>query len=317
MTISRGQMPRELYEQGSLSPEMEQMVQTVMKMTGVSREEAILMIQTMENPKEVTNEDFTSMQEGYQLEPRQDYGLGSIVKSISKGVKKVVKSDLGKAALFAAGAYYGLPYAKAFGQGLAPTLFGAPVSAASTGLSTAFNLGSAISSLPTSAKIMGGSSILSGIFGSKEKAQELRGRDPAEFNAKVNQYVENLNPSKKEEALKLIRADIAKLGDVSQAEQIFARNVAPVTLAAEGGIMGIPTGEMRQNPEGVMERDYRDEGGFVPVGIKEKADDVPAMLSKNEFVMTADAVKGAGNGDIEKGAQIMYDNMKRLESRIV
>ena len=305
-------MPRELYEQGSLSPQMEEMVQTIMKMTGVSREEAILMIQTMENPKEVTNDDFISMQEGYQLEPRQEYGLGSIVKSISKGVKKVVKSDLGKAALFAAGAYYGLPYAKAFGQGLAPTLFGAPVSAASTGLSTAFNLGSAISSLPTSAKIIGGSSILAGIFGSEEKAQELRGRDPAEFNAKVEQYVKNLNPNKKEEVLKQIQSDISKLGDVSQAEQIFTRNIA-----AEGGIMDIPTGEMRQNSEGVMERDYRDEGGFVPVGIKEKADDVPAMLSKNEFVMTADAVKGAGNGDIEKGAQIMYDNMKRLESRVV
>ena len=96
-------MPRELYEQGSLSPEMEQMVQTVMKMTGVSREEAILMIQTMENPKEVTNDDFISMQEGYQLEPRQEYGLGSIVKSISKGVKKFAKSDLGKAALLYVG----------------------------------------------------------------------------------------------------------------------------------------------------------------------------------------------------------------------
>ena len=47
---------------------------------------------------------------------------------------------------------------------------------------------------------------------------------------------------------------------------------------------------MRKNNAGVVERDYRDEGGFVPVGIKERADDVPAMLSKNEFVMTADAV---------------------------
>ena len=65
-----------------------------------------------------------------------------------------------------------------------------------------------------------------------------------------------------------------------------------------------------------MERDYRETGGFVPVGIKEKADDVPAMLSKNEFVMTADAVKGAGKGSIEKGAQKMYDTMKELENRV-
>ena len=79
---------------------------------------------------------------------------------------------------------------------------------------------------------------------------------------------------------------------------------------------GMPTGIMRTNKAGVMERDYRDKGGFVPVGIKEKADDVPAMLSKNEFVMTADAVRGAGNGSIEKGAQRMYDTMKRLEKRV-
>ena len=80
---------------------------------------------------------------------------------------------------------------------------------------------------------------------------------------------------------------------------------------------GMPTGIMRTNKAGVMERDYRDKGGFVPVGVKEKADDVPAMLSKNEFVFTADAVRGAGNGSIERGAQKMYDTMKRLEKRVV
>ena len=79
---------------------------------------------------------------------------------------------------------------------------------------------------------------------------------------------------------------------------------------------GMPTGIMRTNAAGIKERDYRETGGFVPVGIKEKADDVPAMLSKNEFVMTADAVRGAGNGNIEKGAQKMYDTMKELENRV-
>ena len=78
----------------------------------------------------------------------------------------------------------------------------------------------------------------------------------------------------------------------------------------------MPTGIMRTNAAGIKERDYRDEGGFVPVGIKEKADDVPAMLSKNEFVMTADAVRGAGDGSIEKGAQKMYDTMKKLEDKV-
>ena len=80
---------------------------------------------------------------------------------------------------------------------------------------------------------------------------------------------------------------------------------------------GMPVGIMRSNKAGVMERDYRETGGFVPVGIKEKADDVPAMLSKNEFVFTADAVRGAGNGSIEKGAQKMYNTMKNLEKRVV
>jgi hypothetical protein len=87
-------------------------------------------------------------------------------------------------------------------------------------------------------------------------------------------------------------------------------------LSAKGGIMNMPTGKMRKNSAGVMERDYREEGGFVPVGVKEKADDVPAMLSKNEFVMTADAVRGAGNGSIDKGAQKMYNTMKRLEGMV-
>jgi len=85
---------------------------------------------------------------------------------------------------------------------------------------------------------------------------------------------------------------------------------------AKGGQVDMPTGIMKTNAAGIMERDYRETGGFVPVGIKEKADDVPAMLSKNEFVMTADAVKGAGDGSIEKGAQKMYDTMKELENRV-
>jgi len=88
------------------------------------------------------------------------------------------------------------------------------------------------------------------------------------------------------------------------------------TPFAEGGIPSIPTGELRENAQGVQELDYRQDGGFVPVGIKEKADDVPAMLSKNEFVMTADAVRGMGNGSIENGAQKMYNLMKSLENRM-
>ena len=65
---------------------------------------------------------------------------------------------------------------------------------------------------------------------------------------------------------------------------------------------------------GGREMDLRG-GGFVPIGRKERADDVPARLSKNEFVMTADAVRAAGGGSVNKGAQRMYDIMNRLEAR--
>src|SRR5210317_1156342 len=78
------------------------------------------------------------------------------------------------------------------------------------------------------------------------------------------------------------------------------------------GIMGLP---LNQNPAGVTELDLRETGGFIPpVGVKEKADDIPAMLSNNEFVMTADAVREFGDGDVNKGAQRMYNMMKKLEN---
>ena len=72
---------------------------------------------------------------------------------------------------------------------------------------------------------------------------------------------------------------------------------------AEGGLMDL----------GGFEKDYR-EGGFVPLGAEERADDVPARLSKNEFVFTADAVRNAGQGDIDKGAEVMQNMMDNLEA---
>jgi hypothetical protein len=75
-------------------------------------------------------------------------------------------------------------------------------------------------------------------------------------------------------------------------------------MAQEGGLMDM----------GGMEKDYRNEGGFVPIGGQERADDVPARLSKNEFVFTADAVRNAGGGDIDKGAEIMENMMENLEA---
>jgi hypothetical protein len=101
---------------------------------------------------------------------------------------------------------------------------------------------------------------------------------------------------------------------------------------AQGGRIGLALGSgdtaqaasilgnlpLRQNSAGITELDLRETGGFIPpVGVKEKADDVPAMLSNNEFVFTADAVRAAGGGSVNKGAQILYDKMKQLESKVV
>jgi hypothetical protein len=77
-----------------------------------------------------------------------------------------------------------------------------------------------------------------------------------------------------------------------------------------GSVNEIP---VRRNKAGVQELDMRASGGFVPIGVKEKADDVPAMLSKNEFVLTADAVRGIGGGSVEKGSEKLYNLMKTAE----
>jgi hypothetical protein len=87
----------------------------------------------------------------------------------------------------------------------------------------------------------------------------------------------------------------------------------PPASAANGGIIGLKEGGMLDF--GGREMDLRG-GGFVPIGKKERADDVPARLSKNEFVMTADAVRAAGGGSVNKGAQRMYDIMNKLEARV-
>jgi hypothetical protein len=96
-------------------------------------------------------------------------------------------------------------------------------------------------------------------------------------------------------------------GDTSSSENNGMGRMASAPermMAAEGGLMNL----------GGREMDLRG-GGFVPMGKAERADDVPARLSKNEFVMTADAVRAAGGGSVQKGADLMYDQMKQLESQ--
>jgi hypothetical protein len=97
-------------------------------------------------------------------------------------------------------------------------------------------------------------------------------------------------------------------------DELIAMIVKPqrVQKAADGGIMEYNMGGSVL-PDGI-EMDYRG-GGFIPMGSKERADDVPARVSKNEFVMTADAVRAAGGGNVNKGAKRMYELMNNLEAR--
>ena len=127
-------------------------------------------------------------------------------------------------------------------------------------------------------------------------------------------YYGNVNPTlNSEEVEKYAREKAAYGGRMGYAYGSVDEGIMAAPQIAQQ--MGMPVGNPRQNQQGVSELDYRDQGGFVPpIGVKERADDIPAMLSNNEFVFTADAVKNAGGGDPNVGAQKMYTLMKRLES---
>ena len=103
-------------------------------------------------------------------------------------------------------------------------------------------------------------------------------------------------------ALDMIDEGGNAMGGLPNNRMNFALGTRPT--AQESGLGGLP-----------IEADMRYTGGFMPYGAKEKADDVPARLSKNEFVFTADAVRAAGGGSVQKGAQKMYNTMKQLEAK--
>jgi hypothetical protein len=168
----------------------------------------------------------------------------------------------------------------------------------------------------TSLAVAGGTGAM---LGAQQIPERMPGESDAEYQARVaeyqSQYASNL------------RQNQSGLLPYSANNPFYAANGGRIGYAygsVDQGIMaapqianmmGMPIGNPRQNQQGVAELDYRDEGGFVPpIGVKERADDIPAMLSNNEFVFTADAVKNAGGGDPNVGAQKMYTLMKRLES---
>jgi len=265
-------------------------------------------------------------------EVRQKFGLGGLGKVFKKAagaVKKVVKSPIGKAAILG----FGLKFAK-------PDLFA--------------NVFAKDSFLMKNKALSGilAASLASGLYAKKEEEEdetlpEVARSDPR-FQSLINYYG---GPTRF--AAQGGDIDEAPMKDMPQQEmasygyndamsdtydmflqmkekqlippgmdfQEFLQEVVPEmskkegverTMAAGGGMMN-PNDEMLNL--GGNEMDLRG-GGFVPLGEYEKKDDVPARLSKNEFVFTADAVKAAGGGSVDRGADIMYKTMKNLENKI-
>ena len=329
---------------------------------------------------------------------RQAYGLGSLVRKITKPIKKILKSDVGKAAL-AGAAIYGLGGGKFFGKnlpGLSPTnkssfdlknilpnLFGYGYEEkenmyegllGKAGLTKGYGE-KGLTGIGKAALIAGPSALayfttpeeeeedLSGITSREDTSglrqliaryPELRFQVQPQYQLAANGgrmgYEEggNINPADlpmskegfptyedietKEEVdypyenkemasepnidAELFQMYLDAIGSgkiprsttFDQYKELMGETASmgpERTMANEGGLMNL----------GGKEMDLRG-GGFVPLGAKEKADDVPARLSKNEFVFTADAVRAAGGGDVDRGADLMYKTMKDLESRV-
>jgi len=251
------------------------------------------------------------------------YFLGKLVKKATRAVKKIAKSPFGKAALFAA-PFLMNPAARAgigsfFGKGsfnplkALITTTGQDGAASGLGLSklgqifNKFGMATGEGNLTLGGKIGLGFGI--------PLALDLLGVGKKDDGFDIDEYYRT-----------------AGLGGQSGIDAIRrARNLAAAFDGstynyedyAVGGRAGYQEGGDAEpvakktmpllDMDG-QEKDYRETGGFVDMGRMERADDVPARLSKNEFVFTADAVRNAGDGDIDKGAEVMYNMMKNLES---
>jgi hypothetical protein len=264
-------------------------------------------------------------------QPRQLYGLGSLVKSVTKavkgvakGVKDVAKSPIGKAAML----YFGgnlLQGNALFGNPFTGRITDFITSKGLPGISGAKDFFTSGSDLAQTAKVFAGGSLLGGILNAAEEEGDPEGitRDVGALRTKLTNAYRNQKTFADEADEEAAIANQVEI-DLSEYNKDMARGVmatggragyalgTPEQNAIKAsGIMGLP---LNQNPAGITELDLRETGGFIPpVGVKEKADDIPAMLSNNEFVFTADAVRGMGGGNVNKGAQRLYDQMKMLE----
>jgi len=139
----------------------------------------------------------------------------------------------------------------------------------------------------------------------KVTVQPGQSEQMAIMNAMMNDVDEVMPEDRKQEFYRLYLPQLRQSGEISETQYEGLMNELFGEEMQNGGIMNLKGKEM----------DLRG-GGFVPIGAKERADDVPARLSKNEFVFTADAVRAAGGGSVQKGAEKMYNTMKMLEGKI-
>ena len=263
-------------------------------------------------------------------QPRQMYGLGSLVKSVTKGIKSAVKgvaNTVKENPLLAAAAFNFAPMLTGgspfLGLGSLQGSMGT-IPGLSSFASNAAKKKAGEATIGGTLKAFAGGSLLGGLLNQAEEDGDPEGitRDVGALKAKlINAYKnqKTFSDVADEDAaiLKQVEIDLSEYNNRSNVayggRMGFARGPDnPEQNAIQAaGIMNLP---LNQNPAGVTELDLRETGGFIPpVGVKEKADDIPAMLANNEFVFTADAVRGMGKGDVNKGAQRMYDMMKKLE----
>jgi hypothetical protein len=202
--------------------------------------------------------------------------IGKGLKSVTRGIKKVAKSPLGKAAILGT-----IGYGLGGGFGLKPGGFSFSNLPGAKFLSN-MTLPKLITDNMTGLKVAG----LSGLAGLL--LANVGKDDDDDFD--IEEYYRTAGINIPENQYRFLAE-----GGSTEKEPV-AKKTMPL-LDLEG-----------------QEMDFRQDGGFVPIGRMEKADDVPARLSKNEFVFTAEAVRNAGGGDVDKGAEVMYNTMKNLEA---
>ena len=279
---------------------------------------------------------------------RRKYGLGSFIKNAVRKINKIAKSPIGKAALmYATTAGLGALGAGAAGRAAIPgsgwTRFLKPSAMKSMWLGTAGKMpltsgrGPFTESgyglyKPSTKGILGKYGITQGAGSLMPTAKGgigLAAALPFAMQATGNWEQDQLpGPNIAGQEFDFdygqMRKDIADAvagGDYNEFTEVLGNyglteganipNWGTLAHGAEGGRVNAQEGGLMDL--GGMEKDYRNDGGFVPLGGEEKADDVPARLSKNEFVFTADAVRNAGGGDIDQGAEVMENVMKNLE----